>query len=274
MENLESLLAHWRLQEPQRVSLGSLRTDPAFQPRDVTLAPFRDRGRLEAESARHVEQLTRALSGAGELEPLLAARIGGKLIVVDGHHRLAAHRRSGRSHVLARVLETTTESALFVSKLANCGGAKLLMHAEQQRECAWQYLARVTMRGRLPLAPGQSTRTLAALFGTSHDTISKMVQKLPKVDLGDYQTEAHDPGTAWPRWKYVKGNAWRDAFAEVSADARERHRDERRAGKLAALIDRDGMDAVLRSLRLLNQEALIEAAEKLAESSGDPTADY
>lgn len=274
MEKLQALLAQWRTLVPQQVALGKLKTDPKFQPRDASLATFRDRGRLEEESRRHVEQLARALYGGAELEPLLVARIEGKLVVVDGHHRLMAYRRERRQSAPVRILETTEKQALLVSKLVNCGGAKLPMHAEQQRECAWQYLAYLTLRGCLPLPDGNSTRSLGAAFGVSHDTIHKMLRKLPKVDMEEYQASACDPGTGWPRWKYVKGNAWRDLYADVPQDIHEQHGDTKRAAQIAKLIEKDGMDAVLRAIHLLKHEALVEAAEELANVLGGTEGDY
>lgn len=269
MERLDVLLARWRSLEPQAVPLGRLKLHPKFQPRDTRLAPFRDRGRLENESERHVDDLASKLEDGHDLEPLLAARIDGKLWLIDGHHRLKAYRRRQRSSVPARIMDTTQDTALIASKAVNCDGVKLPMHVEQKREAAWQYLAMRTDRGRRGLPEGESLRTLWRTFGVGKDTISRMHRQfMPRVNPDDYNADACDPGTGWPQWKHVKGNAWRDAFNDTDEDARERHKDERRAAKLAAMIQRDGLDAFLRSVRLLAVEAASLAAEQLEAAHG------
>lgn len=273
MQKLEAMLAEWRALEPQEVSLGRLREAEAYQPRNVRLAPFRDRGRLESASEAHIADLAAKLASGHDLEPLLVARIGGELFLIDGHHRLRAYRREGRRSVPVRIRESTEAEALLASKAVNCDGVKLPMHAEQKREAAWQYLALQTSRGRYRLPDGESLRRIAATFGAGKSTLSRMLQRMPTVALGDYPADACDPGTGWPQWKHVKGNAWRDVAAEVPEDVRERHRDERRAAQLGKIIDRDGMEAFLRSLRLLEAEAITEAADRLAEASGE-AADY
>ncbi len=272
-QKLEALLSEWRALEPQEVALGQLREAEGFQPRNVRLAPFKDRGRLESASEAHIDDLAAKLADGRDLEPLLVARIDGALFLIDGHHRLRAYRRERRRSVPARIRESTQAEALLASKAVNCDGVKLPMHAEQKREAAWQYLAMQTARGRLELPGGDSLRGIARTFGVSKSTLSRMAQRLPSVTLGDYSADACDPGTGWPQWKHVKGNAWRDAAAEVPEDVRERHRDERRAAQLGKIIDRDGLEPFLRSLRLLEVEGIAEAADRLAEAHGE-AADY
>lgn len=273
MEKLASLLARWRAIEPQAVPLGRLKLHPMFQPRDNRLAPYRDRGRLESESERHVDDLASKLEGGRDLEPVLAARIDGKLWLIDGHHRLKAYRRGHRPTAPTRIMDTTQDTALVASKAVNCDGVKLPMHDEQKREAMWQYLVMRTARGNRELPEGESLRALGQTFGVGKDTVSRMLRQLSKVNPRDYTTDACDPGTGWPQWKYVKGNAWRDAYSDTDGDARERHKDERRAAKLAALIERDGLDAFLRSVRLLALDTATAAAEQLAETCGEPPED-
>lgn len=267
LEKLESLLAEWRTIEPQQTTIGRIREVEAFQPRNTRLAPFRDRGRLESASEQHVADLASKLCDGRDLDPLLVANIRGTLYLIDGHHRLRAYRRERRRSVPVRIRDSTKAEAIMASKAVNCDGVKLPMHPEQQREAAWQYLAMRTDQGRRTLPEGESLRSIGRTFGTSKDTVAAMLRKLPKVNPGDYSEDARDPGTGWPQWKHVKGNAWRDAAAEVPADIRERHRDERRATQLAKLIERDGLDAFLRALRLLEVEAITTAADRLAEAS-------
>jgi len=270
MENLETLVQLWRGQPPQQVTLGKLKTDPAYQPRNHFLAPYKDRTRLVNESEAHIARLADRLA-LGDLDPLLAAQIEGKLFIVDGHHRLKAYKRVGRGTVPVHVLPMSAEQAGMASKLVNCSGVKLAMHSEQSRECAWQTLAVMTRRARQRTPEGFSARAFALQYGTTKDTVCRMLKRLPEVNPKEYQPEACDCGTGWPQWKNVKGNATRDRYDDVPLDTRERHRDEQRAAKVAAMIDKDGVDAFLRSITLLRDEAVTEAATQLAEvMPGDP----
>jgi len=267
VEKLETLLKRWQAQDVCTVGIGKLRTDDALQPRDVRIAPFADRCRLQSESERHVARMAACLVDT-ELEPMLVADVGGVLFVVDGHHRLKAHKRARERQARVRVLPMAWSDAVAASKLVNCGGAKLPLHAEQARECLWQFMAAATQHGML--SPDVSDRQLGRTFGTSRETVGAMRRRLSKVNPHDFNADALDPGTGWPRWKYVKGNAIRDRLDDVPQDARERVADERRAAKLAAMITKDGPDAFLRSIALLKNEAIAEAAAAMAEAMADP----
>lgn len=273
MEKLENVLTRWRQTEPHRVPLGRLKTDSAYQPRNPRLVPYKDSARWKADADAHIARLAAHLA-YGELDPLLVADIDGKLMIVDGHHRLLAHRRAGKCDALAHIMRLTTDEARMVSKLVNCDPGKLKMHDEQRRECAWQYLAYVTTQGRTGLPACASRRRLAQRFGVGREAIRGMLKRLPEVNLAEYGEAACDPGTGFPNWKHVKGNAIRDRFADVDDDMRTQRQDERRAAKLAAIIDKDGSEAFLRSLRLLEHEALADAAaahlEALEGAGDDP----
>lgn len=263
----------WRAAPPQSITLGRIKQEVRFQPRNHRLAPFRDRGKLESASEQHVSALAAKVASGHTLDPLLVADIDGRLVLIDGHHRLMAYRREGVRNVPACIRKSTEGDALLMSKVVNCDGVKLPMHAEQKREAAWQYLATQTTQGRTALPAGESLRDIGATFGVGKDTVGRMLRKLPEVVPAHYGPDACDTGTGWPQWRQVKGNAWRDVAAEAPDDTRERHRDERRAAKLGKIIDRDGMAAFLRSLRLLEKEELDAAADRLAEA-GDAEADH
>ena len=154
MEKLDALLAEWRAGEPQQIALGRIKQAEAYQPRNVRLAPFKQRARLESESEAHVADLAAKLGDGRDLDPQLVASIGGTLYLIDGHHRMKAYRRAGRRSVPVRIRDSTEAEALAASKAANCDGVKLPMHAEQLREAAWQYLAMLTQQGRRELPDG------------------------------------------------------------------------------------------------------------------------
>jgi len=172
MERLETLLAQWRSTEPETIGIDSIQTDAAYQPRNIILVPFKDRGKEERASEQHTADLAARLECGGNLEPVLVARIDGMLMLIDGHHRLGAYQKAGRTHIPARIRDSTKRQAFVVSKAANCDGVKLRMHNEQRREGAWQYLALKTKRGRQELPKGISLRGIGRTFGVGHNTIS------------------------------------------------------------------------------------------------------
>ncbi len=274
-EKLETLLAAWRAVEPQQVALGKLKEDPMFQPRNLRLIPYADRGRQEAASENHVADLAAKLTNGRELEPLLVARIDGKLWLIDGHHRLKAYRRQQRRTVPVRIMDADQTTALMVSKVVNCDGVKLPLHTRQKADGAWQYLAHVTARGRLPLPGGESQHSLERTFGVPRTTIRRMLKRLPTIKLSEFGPEACDAGTGWPQWRQCCGNAWKSFCDDVPEDKREQHLIERTAARLAAIKDKTGAEVFLKALKALQDEAIAEAADKLAEAEAtEDAADY
>lgn len=282
MENLEALLERWRATEAEHVATKDVKRDPALQPRADDLVPFKDRSRHEETSQAHVDRLRDRLAVRNdcELDPVLAARVGGRLLLVDGHHRHDAYRRAGRHLIPARILDVPMAIAVAASKLVNVGGEQLPLHPEQARDAAWQYLAAVTDRGRLPLPDGDTCRTVAARFGTGRDTVSRMLRRLPTVDLAEFVPDACCPCTGWPRWKYLKSNGvWKDRDALVPADERMRRNGERVAVALGRLMDKHGSEAFalgVSLLRLERSEMDAEAVDHLASlaQGGDDGDDY
>ena len=168
-------------------------------------------------------------------------------------------------------MRTDLRTAHVISKLVNCDLSKLPMHGDQLRESAWQYLAAATERGRRTLTQaGLSVRTLAEKFQISTGTAHSMTRRVTKIDLREFPPKACDPASGFPYWRQVNFRACPATFADVSDDVRDRHRAE----KLARMIDKDGVDAFVRSVRLLGIEAAAEAVEALAEALPAEPADY
>jgi len=267
METLETLLAEWRSIEPETIKIGSIKLDPVFQPRNLRLVPFKDRGRVESTSKQHTADLAAKLECGGNLDPILVARIDGVLKLIDGHHRLFAYRSAGRTHIPARIRGSTERQAFVVSKAANCDGVKLRMHNEQLKEGAWQYLALKTKRGKRDLPKGVSLRGIGRTFGIGHDTVARMRRWLLKVSPAPFHPDACDPGTGWPQWRHVRGNAIRDRFADVPEEKRIQHRIEKMAIRYGEDIDKYGEEMFISALRLLAREAVDEEIDRLADAS-------
>jgi ParB-like chromosome segregation protein Spo0J len=252
-----------KVAEVQQLPLASLETDDALQPRVARMVPFQEKSRVEGRSEVHIATMRLALEAAQsiELEPVLVAELDGHLFVVDGHHRLKAYSRAKRETIPARVMPMDHHMAVMVSKLVNCEERSLEMHSEQRRDAAWQYLAAVTRRGANGLPEGESLRGIAGRFGISKDTVSSMLRQLPKVNPKDWSTEAHDPGTGFPRWRYVResNGGWHDMKQEMDVEQITQHEAEKLAKRIGALMDKATPEAVRRAVRMLGIEAAMDA---------------
>jgi ParB/Sulfiredoxin domain len=69
---------------------------------------------LHAEE-RHMRELIRALELGRDLAPIIIMRLGKKLFVVDGHHRLAAYAAQGKTTVPVQHFNGSLEEAYFKS---------------------------------------------------------------------------------------------------------------------------------------------------------------
>jgi len=245
------------------VPLSQLDTDESLQPRVMRVIPFREQTREERESEHHIGTMRLALEAAQhvELEPLLAAKIDGRLLVVDGHHRLEAYRMAGRETLLVRVMSLEYRMAVLVSKLVNCSERSLRMHEEQRRDAAWQYIAAITQRGIAGLPKGESTRILSKRFGISKDTALRMIHALPQARVAEWPDEALDPGTGFPRWRYVRegGQGWRDMRNAMTPYQLTEHNAERLAKKIGALTEKASPEETRRAFEMLANEAKLSA---------------
>jgi uncharacterized ParB-like nuclease family protein/transposase len=263
---IEQALQRLQAVEVQHLPLSALKTDDALQPREARVVPFRDQARVERRSEEHVGAMRLALEAAHsiELEPVLVAKVAGVLYVVDGHHRLKAYRRAQRETIPVRVMPLTKLEAVMVSKLVNCAERALEMHKEQRFDAAWQYLATVTRQGAAGLPEGDSCKKVAGRFGIGHGTVHRMLQKMPKVNPRDWQGDALDSGTGFPRWRKVReaGTDWQQDTTEMNLDQITQHEAEQLAKKIGALMDKATPEAWKRAVQMLGIEAQLEAVNQ------------
>lgn len=259
-------LERLKVAEVRQLSLDSLETDDALQPRVDRMVPFREQTKVERRSEEHIGTMRLMLEAAQgiQLEPVLVAEMEGELFIVDGHHRLNGYRRAKRETIPARVLPMKRTEAVMVSKLVNCGDRALEMHPEQKRDAAWQYLAGVTLRGSQQLPEGESLNAIAGRFGVGRATVQRMVHQLPKVNPEDWNSAAYDPGTGWPRWRYVRENkgGWHDMKEEMDVEQLTQHEAEKLAKKIGALMDKATPEAVRRAVGMLGIEAAMEGSNQ------------
>lgn len=275
---IEQTLQRLQAAKVRYVPLAELKTDEALQPREARLVPYREKDRVANRSEEHIGGLLLYLKTAGDiqLEPLLIADIDGQWLVVDGHHRLKAYQQAQRKTIPVRVMPMDYQRAVLVSKLVNCSGRALEMHPEQKRDAAWQYLAAITQCGTKELPEGESTRTVAGRFIVGVATIHRMLHKLKKVNPKDWPAAACDPGTNFPRWRYVRemGAGWQDMRDKMTSEQHMQHEADKLARKIGALIGKASSDEVVRlALHLLETERKLEMVNQDTKDFADETAE-
>lgn len=251
----------------QMIPIDQLETDEALQPRAGRLVPYRHKGRTTERSDEAIGGMRLVLEAnkATQLEPVLVADVDGKLSIVDGHHRAKAYQLAKRNTIPARVCSLSWKEAVMASKVANCTPRALEMHEEQRREAAWQFMADITLRGRLKLSDvGESVSRIAATFRIGHGTVHRMMKRMPEIDLGDYKAEACDPGTGFPCWKYLRGGGtyWNDFREKMTMDQLTQRDAEKLAAKIAGWLE--GARAEVRELaiEMVNRDRKEAAAER------------
>lgn len=270
--NYDATLEQFRRSPQQLLPIGNVRLADALQPRVARIVPIRDKGRIEQAREQHIATLRLALEASEQtqLEPVWIADIGHTepvapgLYLVDGHHRLAAYRQARRDAIPASILPMDWHAAVAVSKLVNCTGRSLALHKEQCRDAAWQYLAILTRRGANELPKGESLRLVAGRFGISKNTVSSMLTYLPRVVPTEFHSLAIDPGTGWPRWRYVReaNSPWQTSLP--SSDQQQLDRDaERVARNIVKLVDGSSPAVRARALEMLANDE-VDATDQLA----------
>jgi len=270
--NYDATLELFRRSPQQLLPIGNVRLADALQPRVARIVPIRDKGRIEQAREQHIATLRLALEASEQtqLDPVWIADIrhaepvAPGLYLVDGHHRLAAYRQARRDAIPANILPMDWHAAVAVSKLVNCTGRSLALHKEQCRDAAWQYLAILTHRGANGLPKGESLRLVAGRFGISKNTVSSMLTYLPRVVPTEFHSLAIDPGTGWPRWRYVReaNSPWQTSLP--SSDQQQLDRDaERVARNIVKLVDGSSPAVRARALEMLANDE-VDATDQLA----------
>lgn len=270
--NYDAALEQFRRNSQQLLSTSDIRLADALQPRVARIVPIRDKGRIEQSHDQHIATLRLALEASEQtqLDPVWIASIehtepvAPGLYLVDGHHRLTAYRLAGRDVIPASILPMDWHAAVAVSKLVNCTGRSLALHKEQCRDAAWQYLAILTHRGANELPKGESLRLVAGRFGISKNTVSSMLTYLPRVVPTEFHSLAIDPGTGWPRWRYVReaNSPWQTSLP--TSDQQQLDRDaERVARNIVKLVDGSSPAVRARALEMLANDE-VDATDQLA----------
>lgn len=266
LENLKEELRKLRTQEVRRVAVSEVETDDGLQSRIHKACDYKVAARAKEASQDHIDRMEAVLlaKASEDLTPVLLADVGGKLFVIDGHHRLEAYRTAARKTLPARVIAMDMKRAVALSRLVNTDGATLPLAHGQGAELAWQYVTEVTAKGTFPLPKGESLRTIATQFGVkSPETIRSMLGKLKqtqdRLSAGDFHSDRCNPRTGWPLWKDARRSIdYRDWEGQITSEARNEKEIEKCAVALGKVIKDYGPAIAKQAMWRLTCEHKIE----------------
>jgi hypothetical protein len=102
-----------------------------------------------------------------------------------------------------------------------------------------------------------------------------MLRKLPQVNPKDWSSASHDPGTGFPRWRYVRegGAGWQDMKEKMDLEQITQHNAEKLARKVLALTDKATPEEVRRCWRMIGIEAQLQAVNADSREFAEATAE-
>jgi hypothetical protein len=133
-------------------------------------------------SEPHIEKLTKILDGCplAQLDPITVFWTGNAWCCIDGHHRLAAYRKTSMPReVPVQVFEGTLQEAIIRSLESNSKD-KLPMTSQEKSDSAW----RLTV-----CFPNMPKRALSAASGVSERTIAYMRETREALKQGNFKGE-------------------------------------------------------------------------------------
>lgn len=219
---------------------------------------FQHRSPLEHASETHIKELARTLDRGSPLEPVTVFWTGKQWACLDGHHRLAAYRKSKwRKAVPVMVFEGTADQALLRAAQANTRD-KLPMSRVEKLNAAW----RLTVGTRLSKAAiVKGTNVSDGTVGHMRRTMHALLHKTPRRDLSD---------TTWGQaQRYAKGN---EAVDGRDWDAEREEEAKRLAGKIIKAIGQRGtkdVEAFALALEIIDQRLPLALAKHWQECLDD-----
>lgn len=114
--------------------------------RDVLEDPERFQMReRKSTDPTHVDDLVKALKRGDKLPPVMVWEDpkAGRLLVLDGHHRIAAHRKAQAKTIAAKVFQGDFRDALLVAFEAN-KDARLPVTNKDRQDAAWRLVCQWT----------------------------------------------------------------------------------------------------------------------------------
>jgi hypothetical protein len=180
----------------------------------ITILP--DLFQPRSMNEKHIEDLARIIKTTGKMDPVTVLKLGNKIVLVDGHHRLEAYRKADVHDVAVTYFEGTPEEAVLEAGRSN-SKAKLPMSNQERQNYGW----------RLVLLNRHSKAQITAAAGISHGQVATM-RKVRKVLGHDainftswFRARGHAQGTPddmdeadREQWKVDVASRWSDLMAK------------------------------------------------------------
>ena len=166
----------------KRLPLSKLKTDPdTFQ--------FREFETTED----HVRGLVDAITAGNELDPMTVWMRGEEdFVIVDGHHRYAAYKRSGYRKPVPVILHECSKAEATLLALSENTKTKLPMTKTERDNAAWRLVC-----SDLGLSKSETVKATAV----SNGTVGKMRRVRKKLE----EQEEELPPTWWMAMQKLKG---------------------------------------------------------------------
>jgi hypothetical protein len=160
-------------QKTSAIALDAIILDERCQPRAV----------LNAEAVQEYADLYR---DDVKLPALEVCKIDGKLVLIDGFHRLAGARQADQGFVRVTIVEECDiGQALWLASAVNQGHGVRRTNADKRQA--------VTLALQSDVGQEQSLRTVAEHVGCSHEWVRKVKEDLSTVDTPEEKTEPEPP---------------------------------------------------------------------------------
>lgn len=149
---------------------------------------------------------------------------GGKLILLDGWHRLAAYRAAKWTGDIPALILTGDRRAALLAALGSNSRFVLPMTRDERMDAAWRLV-------REPVEPRFKVREVAAFSGVGRRTVDQMRKRWAEMKTADTA-----PTGEW--WQDRRDRPQGDEELDDMTDAQRRAEVEKLAGDIRDLIDR------------------------------------
>lgn len=182
-DRVRALIAQTKSQTPITLPLRDIDQHRTFQKRAAGTEATAQRNAIREKEVEVVKKLTADLSASPEhhAEPVTVCDVGGRLILVDGHHRYESYKAARRETLPARVIDCAESDAHLLATLLNSYSATIPLGNEEKSQMIWREVVR--LHDGTKWAEGFSARRLAGFMGVAPKTVDRMVSA--RVELGE-----------------------------------------------------------------------------------------
>jgi ParB-like chromosome segregation protein Spo0J len=191
---------------------------PSKQPlKGIAVAPevFQPRGTDE----RHINTLAQAVKEKGIVSPILVMQIGPKVVVIDGHHRVAAYEKASRgAEVPVEYFDGPVDEAVLEAGRAN-SQAKLPMANKERQDFAWRLVktgryskAQIADAAAIGSSQVATMRKVRSALGIKADECGswwkarRMASGSPTLSMTEGEIE---------EWKEEEAQRWADKLSKA-----------------------------------------------------------